>query len=182
MTLEEYKIESARTSPPDCTDPDRLVHCALGLVTEFIELIKAVETQDEVNTIEELGDTMWFLMEGVRAAAPYTAIGAELKLSKEMRAPMHIHTRIADIAKAWKFYGKRPMFAELYALFDMVYTMVWNLARQMEVPVENILDCNISKLRARFPQKFSADAAINRNLNKERRALEGGNDEQPTAG
>ena len=177
MKLEEYKTQSARTAV-EVSDPDRLVHCALGLITEFIEILKACETGDEVNGIEELGDTMWFLMEGVRAVEPYTVAGKiELTLTKEMRAPMHIFTRIADIAKSWKFYGKRPTFTELESLFNMVYTFVWDMSRQMKVPIEDILGRNIDKLRARYPQKFSADAAINRDLEAERRALEGGSRE-----
>lgn len=37
---------------------------------------------------------------------------------------------------------------------------------------ENVLNANIAKLRARYPEKFTQDAAINRDLTNERQVLE----------
>jgi len=39
---------------------------------------------------------------------------------------------------------------------------------------EQILETNIAKLRARYPEKFTSENAINRDLRKERSILEGG--------
>ncbi len=41
---------------------------------------------------------------------------------------------------------------------------------------ENILTTNIEKLRKRFPEKFTNEEAINRNLEEERKILEDGSD------
>jgi NTP pyrophosphatase (non-canonical NTP hydrolase) len=38
--------------------------------------------------------------------------------------------------------------------------------------IENILDINIKKLTARYPDRFTSENAINRNLDKEREILE----------
>lgn len=38
---------------------------------------------------------------------------------------------------------------------------------------DNILEVNIAKLKKRYPDKFTADAAINRDLHAERKILEG---------
>ena len=42
----------------------------------------------------------------------------------------------------------------------------------VKVPLSNIQQTNINKLKARFPDKFSEENAINRNLDKERKILE----------
>jgi hypothetical protein len=39
--------------------------------------------------------------------------------------------------------------------------------------MEDILDTNIAKLEARYPEKFTEEAALNRNLEAEREILEG---------
>lgn len=41
----------------------------------------------------------------------------------------------------------------------------------------NILNTNIAKLRARYPEKFTSEHAINRDLDTERKILEGGSNE-----
>ncbi len=43
----------------------------------------------------------------------------------------------------------------------------------IDAKLEDIWERNIAKLRARFPDKFTNEAAINRDLNAEQRALEG---------
>lgn len=42
----------------------------------------------------------------------------------------------------------------------------WNLS--------DILETNINKLKARYPEKFNSDDAINRNLERERKILDNG--------
>lgn len=46
----------------------------------------------------------------------------------------------------------------------------------MEANFEKILNVNIDKLRARFPEKFTGENAIERDLNTERQILEDGNE------
>jgi len=51
----------------------------------------------------------------------------------------------------------------------------WYLAlahKSFDLPPAEVRATNISKLRARFPDKFSEDEAINRNLDVERKTLE----------
>jgi uncharacterized protein YabN with tetrapyrrole methylase and pyrophosphatase domain len=52
---------------------------------------------------------------------------------------------------------------------------LWYLAivcRHLGMSFEQIMQQNIEKLRARFPDKFNQDDALNRDLNKERQTLE----------
>ena len=47
-----------------------------------------------------------------------------------------------------------------------------NFCRMNGFDLEEILDTNIAKLRARYPEKFTEEKAINRDLDKETQILE----------
>lgn len=104
---------------PDPIDPlliDKdLLHAAMGVATEAVEileaLLKAMEGHpiDRVNLIEEMGDVEWYM-------------------------------------------------AMLY--------------RALETTPEAVREINIAKLRARFPEKFTEEEAIDRNTDRERSVLE----------
>jgi hypothetical protein len=47
-----------------------------------------------------------------------------------------------------------------------------NLCNLNEWDLESILEININKLKIRFPEKFTNDLAINRDLIEERKTLE----------
>lgn len=58
--------------------------------------------------------------------------------------------------------------------------LLWYLAKLFKytgTDFERVMAANIAKLRARFPQKFTEEAAQNRDLGRERTALEGGENE-----
>ena len=46
------------------------------------------------------------------------------------------------------------------------------LCNCLEIDMQDVMDTNIAKLKARYPEKFDEDKAENRNLKKERRVLE----------
>lgn len=53
--------------------------------------------------------------------------------------------------------------------------MMWfwtNLCTIMDIEPENVLEKNILKLHARYPDKFTEEHALNRNLDNERKILE----------
>ncbi len=97
----------------------RIIHGILGIMSEGGEMTKAIcdfiyadprTPIDEVNIIEECGDTLWFIN------LILTAVGSSIPQAMER---------------------------------------------------------NIAKLQKRFPSKFTEEAALNRNLDEERKALEG---------
>jgi NTP pyrophosphatase (non-canonical NTP hydrolase) len=47
-----------------------------------------------------------------------------------------------------------------------------NFCKKNDLDLEEILDTNIAKLEARYPEKFTEEKAINRNLDAERKILE----------
>ena len=80
---------------------------------------------------------------------------------------------IQDQLKKHVFYG-RPL--DLVNIEEEMGDLFWYLAvlsDALGVPFERIWEKNIAKLKARYGDKFNQEGEINRNLEKERKILEG---------
>lgn len=78
----------------------------------------------------------------------------------------------ADAIKKWILYGKELDYVNLQ---EEVGDLLWYIAlvsRQLDIPLESIFNRNIAKLKARYGDKFTEQAALNRDLAAERKALE----------
>lgn len=78
-----------------------------------------------------------------------------------------------DQLKKHMFYGKD---LDVVNLMEEVGDLMWYVAilsRAMGWRLEAVLAKNIAKLRARYPQKFETEQALNRDLALERQVLEG---------
>lgn len=77
-----------------------------------------------------------------------------------------------DMVKKHVFYGKT---LDEVNLKEEIGDILWYCAIALEAlgtNFETVMNTNIEKLKARYPQKFTEDAATNRDLNKEREILE----------
>lgn len=98
--------------------------------------------------------------------------GHEMNL---LHAAMGIGTEAGELLDAFKrqlFYGK-PL--DVVNIKEEVGDLMWYVAillRELDLDFQEILDLNIQKLRARFPDKFTEDHALNRDLETERAILE----------
>lgn len=80
---------------------------------------------------------------------------------------------LADIFKKNQAYGKPIDWTNA---LEETADLMWYIANFCNVTglnLETALDRNIEKLKIRFPDKFSNEGAIVRNLDAERKALEG---------
>lgn len=183
MNLKDYQREAKRTCVSLGNDKLDLAHMVLGICSENEELCRAFVKNDLVNIQEEIADKFWYLanycnfrnydlQELYNDRFDFTqedweencAVG-EIKLSK-----------LQDYVKKYIAYNK-PLdeFEEKDAIKGILYEL------QNDCDFNNIdlfegLKRNINKLKARFPDKFTEEAALNRDLEKERKILEGYND------
>jgi len=77
-----------------------------------------------------------------------------------------------DMLKKHLFYGK-PL--DEVNLREEIGDLMWYAAmalRSLNSDFETVMARNIEKLKARYPQKFTEEAAINRDLDTERKILE----------
>lgn len=86
---------------------------------------------------------------------------------------------LQDAIKKQLIYGK-PL--DITNIIEEVGDLMWYLAIILDAcgsSFEQAFDRNIAKLKKRFPDKFTEHAALNRDLDAERAALEGTDDGTP---
>lgn len=87
-----------------------------------------------------------------------------------------ICTEAGELLDAFKrniFYGKE---LDTVNVKEEIGDIMWYIAimcRELNMDMGDILQTNIDKLKARFPEKFTEHHALNRDLNTERNILEG---------
>lgn len=157
----------------------RLLHAIIGLCTESSELITSDSDQ---NTFEELGDICWYLALG------FDALGASFEdapiLNQELfveqvkgddaQTSLILHsTDLLDMVKKQIFYGRivdrNVLIDQLVMLKNVLhYGMIF---ADMGWTLDDLIAGNIKKLKARFPDKFTEDAANNRDVKEEYAAM-----------
>jgi len=93
-----------------------------------------------------------------------------------LHAAMGISTESGELMDAFKrkiFYGKE---LDVVNVKEEIGDLMWYVAillRELDLDFEELLQINIDKLKARYPDKFTEEHALNRDLDTERKILEG---------
>lgn len=96
-------------------------------------------------------------------------------LLDDLHMVLGMQTEVAEIADVYKKYMAYGKELDLVNVKEEIGDVAWYLANICNLhgwDLRDILDTNIKKLQARFPEKFTQENAINRNLKKERKILE----------
>lgn len=161
-------------------DPNqRLLHAAMGLCTEMAELY---EIQSEQHQLEELGDVCWYLALGLDALGhsfeDVPTINTEEFLSivrgEDPGQALAIYSaELLDMVKKQIFYGREINVAKAVDLLVMIKNVLIQgiAAVELDYDLEDVVNANVKKLMARFPDKFSEDAANNRDVKEEYAAM-----------
>lgn len=170
MNLKEYVKLALRTEsvrPFDTTDhgrrASRLVHAALGIDSETAELAIA---NTDANTLEELGDVCWY------CAILSDEFGFDLEEVRH-KATAGGWGPIADQAKRVWFYNAPVDVTVIEKSAGSLIDYVCMMGASIGVSLDLVLEANIRKLRTRFPDKFTDQAAQVRDLEAEAKALVG---------
>jgi len=157
----------------------RLLHAAMGLVTETGELF---ELESEEHELEELGDICWYL------ALAYDVLGLvwdenydrEIDVQWMLRGNNPLESlaiyssELLDMVKKQIFYGKPiDMVAAGSIVTAMRLALIVGTDDNEESPYtfQQVLDANVKKLKKRYPEKFTEDAAVNRDVKAEYEAM-----------
>lgn len=175
--------KSAHSNPREILN-HRLNHAVLGFQSEFAELKEKKETPD---WLEEFGDCFWYLN------LACSAVGTEIDelvldgLEPDMDSFDNFAIQvglIADQVKRAIYYTTEDRIVEV----DQEAVKKWlaqirveleQLCIDYDIDVEEVLEANIEKLSARYPDKFTSDYAIDRNIDREKKALRDLEDELP---
>lgn len=169
MTIKQYQKESKRTCPSLGSEKLDLAHMRLGMITEIAEIADIFKKHiaygkpiDFVHLKEEIGDVCWYIVNMA------TFEDEELKVFNNERP------WIPTEDEEWE-YEIDSFLVGLYYNQDcnsVRLERIINLCRQWNIDFEECLDLNIAKLKTRFPQGFSEEKALNRDLVNERKMLE----------
>lgn len=181
MLFRDYIPLAQRTNPDLGSAVLNSVHMCLGFASETYELVEAEDKKDTVNVGEEIADKLWYL-------AGYIFIN-NVEFSMEFVSntiPVHVGSRVdssgasmvffesmlLDYDKKWLAYGKEKDAGMVKNAVVNLFMSYNNFIVAHNLNASTIMSNNIDKLRVRFPDKFTTEAAINRDTASERVELE----------
>lgn len=170
-------------------------HMALGYGGELNELLDAIGAEDKVGIAEESVDILWYLANDLTllhsklliSTADYERL-AEYRFDVQpqitegrfgianyfswFHGVVYNTSKLIDLHKRQFAYGKPMEITMFIKHTENLLGAINNLGLYYSVSIEDGMTKVINKLKLRFPEKFSDDLAVNRNLSAERNALE----------
>lgn len=197
MNFLTFQKEAARTCPSLGNHKLDLCHMVMGMCSELNELHDAVKNKDVINIGEEVADFWWYVINYMRiqdmninlSVINTDPLPQEFIQEAEYRnkktddlsiiSVINIYVSLLqDIVKKNIAYNKKFPFRninivdnDLGIIAHLCYAFKFILLNN-DIDFKKILGSNIEKLRIRYPEKFSEENALNRNLEKERQTLE----------
>jgi hypothetical protein len=155
----------------------RLVHAAFGLTSELIEIQNC---QDQVcldlaNLREEIGDMYWYIALGISALdqpLPFPEVSDDDYDYTTFSKFVGVISTISDEIKRHLFYGKELDFSALLVLFLRAKDYLDHYCNMEGISSKEAMEKNIAKLKVRYPDKFTEELALDRDLENERKVLE----------
>jgi hypothetical protein len=171
MNFTEYQELASRTCV-ELGEKLNLSHMVLGIATELWEM---ENHEDSINYFEEAGDASWFLINLARMTQCPVDDTIYQKFTAEsivMLDPFERCFILQDAVKGYIAYNKPMDMVTLHYNIQALLMYLHYCCTEDEGG-EEYLERNIAKLQKRYPEKYTDEAAINRNLEAEREALEG---------
>lgn len=186
-TIVEYQLLAERTCPnlPGEYANDR--HMNLGVITEIGETLDIFKKNlaynkpiDVVNLGEELADISWYIVNKCRfyeiplddnfeevMKEMNNLIENEMFKEKDLPTELRSEALIHLILQTYLSSTDSIFSAPIVQL-----AILANIAKWFELDYFQLLTNNIDKLKVRYPEKFTEEAALTRDLDAERAELE----------
>jgi NTP pyrophosphatase (non-canonical NTP hydrolase) len=168
-TIENYQERTMRTMTDLGSKEVDGAHMIIGMVTEVEEMKEGVFNKDKVNIREEHGDCNWYI---ANTCNIYDLDFKELyaKSLKQEFTKFSLGP-LADLHKRELAYGKEMDVDLLEKELVKFVKFLSLIAASYDFEYEESLQININKLYKRYPEKFSNEAALNRDLDEEYKTL-----------
>ena len=161
------------------------LHACIGLSGEILEMVNYAAENDEnslAGELEEAGDCLWYCALGMHACgADMTFAGRSLPFAA---TPDEAEDGFADLMKSierihnWAkrvlFYGYLKDDKDMVELGDLFWGAAGGLSRfcyALQTDAGKVMESNIRKLQKRYPDRFSVEGSINRDLEVEKVAM-----------
>ena len=187
QTIPEYQGLAARTCPSLPGEHENERHMNLGVITEIGEVLDIFKKNlaynkpiDVVNLGEELADISWYIVnkcafEPIPLEEDFDVVLADVKelLDNKMfrveNLPIGLKTEALMHTLLLAYCGTTN---NIFSAPIVQLAILANIAEWYELDFFQILTNNIDKLKVRYPEKFTNEAAQNRDLEAERAELE----------
>lgn len=180
MNWTEYKELSEKTLSTEfhCEKKDELLlHATMGILTEIEELLdNHIGKSDPTNILEEVGDVLWYL--AIIGREYNMDFPTDIPLSNEDPMKIVVSTikqtcKLLDFLKKKLYYNKPINDESFKQITTIIMVLIQSYMNHHNIEIKGSFDINISKLKARYGDKFTSERAINRDLKVEREILEG---------
>lgn len=175
VNANQYQADARRTLAPNWHGENVSAH---ELLAEFNNLIVAASNLDRIKKALFYGRNADY--QGLNA------LGGKADWAEHDQYVLHaligMATEVGELLEAWTYAFTNNKLHDVVNLAEEGGDVAWylaTLATGLQIPLQGILNQNIAKLSARFPDKFTEEAANNRDLANERNVLE---QNQPTNG
>lgn len=192
MKINEYRLQTGRTLVDLESMEKNLTHMSFGVITEVGELVDIYKKEiaygkakDIVNVKEEIGDIMWYISNTLNflemSDEQFDFQQRMLEVAKQLAeeiisrpdfTPLLLLANADNFSKSCFKLNEKQIGAQCLIMIDDLKYMCENLG----INFEECLDLNIQKLKVRFPEKFTQEQALERDLTKEREVLDGKKD------
>lgn len=190
MKIQEYQKAALRTMAKLENKSLDIMHMNLGLITEVGEIADIFKKElaykkpvDVINLKEEIGDCLWYIanMASIfNCNIEYDPVDSEYFFKKHgskypfkpFIIPIIMQDAIFNIT-SYCATGNADKLSEV--ITEELQQLIINLDSlciHFKLDIEECIFLNIEKLYRRYPEKFSEDLALKRNLEEERKTLE----------
>ena len=192
-TLEEYRLLAARTLPDLGSIGNNLLHMEAGIAGEFlgeaVDILKKTfaykKPLDKVHLGEELADTVWYCagvetinkLHGTVIVFDEEAIASVENIKNQTITYIKESVRVRSSSVETEclktiLANKRAVDSINRGGILAIVGICMGICEVLEIDFWQTLTNNISKLQVRYPEKFTEEAALNRDLAAERVELE----------
>lgn len=192
-SLEEYRLLAARTLPDLGSIGNNLLHMEAGIAGEFlgeaVDILKKTfaykKPLDKVHLGEELADTVWYCagVETINKLPEMEMCFDEesLAIVENIKNQSIIYIKesveISSSSVETECLGiilanKNAVGSTNRGAILAIIGICMGICEVLEIDFWQALTNNISKLQVRYPEKFTEEAALNRDLAAERVELE----------
>ena len=192
-TLEEYRLLAARTLPDLGSMSNNLLHMEAGIAGEFlgeaVDILKKTfaykKPLDKVHLGEELADTVWYCA-GAETINKFPetevcftekAISAIETIKNQATTYIKGNVELRNTSIETECLGlilanKGAVASTNRGAILAIVGICMGICEVLNIDFWQALTNNISKLQVRYPEKFTEEAALNRDLAAERVELE----------
>lgn len=166
MRLHDYQKLALQTLN---SKENQLLHSILGISGEVAEVIK--DQHDKANTLQEIGDTLWYIAIGCDdLECDMEDLDLDWENGEYLTDDLVVQSGIlTDRIKRTMFYKTELPKELMLKCFGCLIVTLGHLAQEHGSTLEYCMEKNIAKLKTRYPEGFSEERAVNRNVTKEER-------------